>query len=31
VNWNAAFHDFSLYVKRRPQYLYGRGFAGLRK
>jgi predicted O-methyltransferase YrrM len=31
VNWNAAFHDFSSHVKRRPQYLYGRGFAGLRK
>jgi predicted O-methyltransferase YrrM len=31
VNWNAAFHDFSSHVKRRSRYLYGRGFAGLRK
>jgi predicted O-methyltransferase YrrM len=31
VSWNRAFHDFSSHVKRRPQYLYGRGFAGIRK
>lgn len=31
TNRNRAFRDFAERVKRKPRYLYGRGYAGLRK